>query len=174
MAYSEPRFATTDARWLRLLVRVLVLMIISALVVVLLRGARDGLAEGERMALDMAERNLKNVVWLEAQRTIANEGVAALESRAGKDPRAWMRPLNANEGGAPTEAMAEFVEARWSFDEKRGELVYRADWLPAGDRRWRVELVRDGDGKPPLGLARDLLLVRVGPSSAPPIRAESP
>lgn len=166
---SEPRFAIADARWLRLLVRVLVLIMVFAFVAVLLRGARDGLAEGERMALSLAERNLINVVWLEAQRTIANEGVAGLELRAGKDPRQWMQPIKPRQGPQQPGGMAAFVEARWSFDSARGELVYTADWLPAGDRRWRVEVLRDGDGKSPHGLARDLHLLRVDSGKTPPI-----
>ena len=160
---ERPHYATTDAGWLRQLSRVLVLLMLVALAAVLFRAGRDVLSEGERMALQMAEQNLENLVWLEAKRAVNEEGVDGLRRRAGQDPRVWARdrlstlPMAERPGGA----LPAWAEERWSFDASRGELVYRPAWLDGGERRWRVELAVDGVDSPTPGLARDLLLVRV-------------
>lgn len=162
---ERPHYASTDAGWLRQLSRVLVLVMVVALAAVLFRAGRDVLAEGERMALQMAEQNLENLVWLEAKRAVNEEGVEGLRRRAGQDPRLWARdrlaalPIAERPGGP----LPEWAEDRWSFDAARGELVYQPTWLDGGERRWRVILVADGADSPTPGLARDLLLVRVSP-----------
>ena len=130
-----PALATTNAGWLRHVNRAVSLLIVVVLLTLLFRAGRDILAEGERMALDLAEQNLENLVWLEGKRVAAEEGVGGLERRAGSDPRAWAQ----------------------------GEVVYRVAWLAGGDRRWRVAVYRDDAGTSTPGLARDLLLVRVAP-----------
>ncbi|HAI60210.1 MAG TPA: hypothetical protein DCM32_10095 [Xanthomonadaceae bacterium] len=156
-------YATTDAGWLRQVSRALALLIVVALVVLLLRIGRDVLAEGERMALRMAEQNLENLVWLEGKRALVEEGAAGLHRRAGGDPRAWAQDRLATVPAAdlPTGKLPAWAEQNWSFDAASGELRYTPAWLPGGVRRWRVELVRDGVESPSPGLARDLLLVRI-------------
>jgi hypothetical protein len=161
---ERPALATTNAGWLRHVSRALSLLIIAVLVVLLFRAGRDILAEGERMALDLAEQNLENLVWLEGKRVVAEEGVAGLQRRVGSDPRTWAQDrvgaLRPDE--QPGGLLPAWADDRWAFDATRGELVYRVTWLEGGDRRWRVELVVDGAGSPTPGLARDLLLVRAG------------
>lgn len=160
-----PALATTNAGWLRHVNRAVSLLIVVVLLTLLFRAGRDILAEGERMALDLAEQNLENLVWLEGKRVAAEEGVGGLERRAGSDPRAWAQdrlasiPMAERPGGP----LPEWADERWSFDTGRGELVYRVAWLDGGDRRWRVEVYRDDAGTSTPGLARDLLLVRVAP-----------
>ncbi|GAB3735662.1 hypothetical protein GCM10028794_15390 [Silanimonas algicola] len=164
----QPALATTNAGWLRQVNRAVTLLIVVVLSTLLFRAGRDVLAEGERMALGLAEQNLENLVWLEGKRVVVEEGVAGLERRAGSDPRRWAQdrlsalPAEAVPGGA----LPSWAEERWTFDAARGELVYRVTWLEGGDRRWRVELLRDGVDSSTPGLARDLLLVPV-PGPAP-------
>ena len=167
---DRPALATTNAGWLRQVSRALSLLIIVVLATLLFRAGRDILGEGERMALDLAEQNLENLVWLEGKRVVAEEGVAGLQRRAGSDPRAWaqdrvaaLRPEDVPGGPLPS-----WADERWSFDAARGELVYRVTWLEGGDRRWRVELLLDGAGSPTPGLARDLLLVRANDTASQP------
>lgn len=165
-----PALATTNAGWLRHVNRAVSLLIVAVLLTLLFRAGRDILAEGERMALDLAEQNLENLVWLEGKRVVAEEGMGGLERRAGSDPRGWAQdrlsaiPLAERPGGP----LPEWADDRWSFDGARGELVYRVTWLEGGDRRWRVEVYRDDAGSTTPGLARDLLLVRTAPSGPPP------
>ena len=165
-----PALATTNAGWLRHVNRAVSLLIVVVLLTLLFRAGRDILAEGERMALDLAEQNLENLVWLEGKRVVAEEGMGGLERRAGSDPRGWAQdrlsaiPLADRPGGP----LPEWADDRWSFDGARGELVYRVTWLEGGDRRWRVEVYRDDAGSTTPGLARDLLLVRTAPSGPPP------
>lgn len=167
---ERPAPATSNAGWLRHVNRAVSLLIVVVLVTLLFRAGRDILAEGERMALDLAEQNLENLVWLEGKRVVAEEGVAGLEQRAGSDPRTWaqdrvaaLRPEERPGGPLPS-----WADDRWTFDPVRGELVYRVTWLDGGDRRWRVEVFRDGADSSTPGLARDLLLVRVGEVPPPP------
>ena len=165
---ERPHYATTDAGWLRQLSRVLVLLMVVMLVAVLFRAGRDVLAEGERMALQMAEQNLENLVWLEAKRVVNEEGVEVLRRRAVQDPRVWARDRLSSLPMAerPGDALPAWAEDRWSFDDTRGELVYRPSWIEGGERRWRVELIEDGADSLTPGLARDLLLVRVSPDAS--------
>ncbi len=158
----RPELATTHAGWLRQVSRALSLLIIVVLVTLLFRAGRDILAEGERMALDLAEKNLENLVWLEGKRVVGEEGVDGLRRRAGSDPRTWAqdRLASVRPDEQPAGPLPAWADDRWSFDAARGELVYRVTWLDGGDRRWRVELLVDGAGSPTPGLARDLLLVR--------------
>lgn len=153
--------ASLDARRIRHLSRVLALLLVALLAALLLRAGRDVLAEGERMALQMAEQHLENLVWLEGQRALAEEGPAGLQRRAGTDPRRWPQDrLSAPPaGGVPT-----WVDARWTYDDASGELRYHPAWLPGGVWRWRVEARREGVDSPSPGLARDLLLVRIAPA----------
>ena len=164
MTRPEPRpdFATTRAGWLRQVSRALALVIVVALMAMLFRGATAVLAEGERLALDMAEQNLQNLVWLEGKRALAEEGVDGLRRRAGSDPRTWAqdRIARARPGDDLAGPPPGWADERWHFDAASGEIVYTATWLADGDRRWRVELQIDGAGSPTPGLARDLLLVR--------------
>ena len=162
---ERPRSASTAAGWLRQLSRAMALLIIVVLVALLFRAGREALAEGEQMALDMAEQNLEDLVWLEARRALAEEGVEGLRRRAGQDPRLWARDRLAALPIAerPAGPLPEWAEERWSFNAARGELVYQPTWLDGGERRWRVVLVEDGADSPTPGLARDLLLVRVSP-----------
>lgn len=161
--------ATTHAGWLRHVTRAVSLLIIVVLATLLFRAGRDILAEGERMALDLAEQNLENLVWLEGKRVLAEEGLDGLVRRAGSDPRAWaqdrMAGLHPEE--TPGGPLPSWADERWTFDTARGELVYRVTWLDGGDRRWRVELVRDDVGSPTPGLARDLVLVRARDAAVP-------
>lgn len=166
---SRPDFATSRAGWARHTSRAVGLVIIVALMGLLFRSATAVLAEGERLALDMAEQNLRDLVWLEGKRVLAEEGAAGLERRAGSDPRAWAQDrLAARPAGDDLAGpLPAWAEERWRFDAARGELVYAATWIEDGDRRWRVVLQRDSAGTPTDRVARDLLLVRVdGP--APP------
>lgn len=167
---EQPALATTGAGWLRHVSRGLSLLIVVLLVTLLFRAGRDVLAEGERMALDLAEQNLENLVWLEGKRVAAEEGVAGLERRARSDPRAWaqdrvaaVRPEEMPGGPLPS-----WANERWTFDGARGELVYRVTWLDGSERRWRVDVLRDGDDTSTPGLARDLVLVAIEPPEAPP------
>lgn len=165
MKSSEwPALATTNAGWLRHVNRAVSLLIMVVLTTLLFRAGRDLLAEGERMALDLAEQNLENLVWLEGKRVVAEEGVAGLARRAGSDPRTWAqdRVASLRPEAVPGGPLPAWAEDRWAFDAARGELIYRVTWLDGGDRRWRVELLRDGGDSSTPGLARDLLLVRVG------------
>ena len=166
---ERPALATTHAGWVRQVTRAVSLLIVVVLATLLFRAGRDILAEGERMALDLAEQNLENLVWLEGKRVLAEEGRDGLAARAGSDPRAWaqdrMAALRPEE--IPGGALPSWADERWAFDAAKGELVYRVTWLDGGDRRWRVELVRDGADSPTPGLVRDLQLVRVA-STAPP------
>ena len=167
---DRPELATTNAGWLRHVTRAVGLLIVVVLAALLFRAGRDILAEGERMALDLAEQNLENLVWLEGKRVLAEEGAEGLVRRAGSDPRAWaqdrMAALRPEE--MPGGPLPSWAEERWTFDAARGELVYRVAWLDGGDRRWRVVLVRDGAGSPTPDLARDLLLVRVDEAATAP------
>jgi len=165
-----PAFATTSAGWLRHVNRAVSLLIIVVLLTLLFRAGRDILAEGERMALDLAEQNLKNLVWLEGKRVVAEEGVDGLRRRAGSDPRTWAqdRLADLRPDERPGGPLPSWAGERWTFDPARGELVYRVTWLDGGDRRWRVALVQDSAESPTPGLARDLLLVRVGDATPPP------
>jgi hypothetical protein len=56
-----PALATTNAGWLRHVNRAVSLLIVVVLLTLLFRAGRDILAEGERMALDLAEQNLENL-----------------------------------------------------------------------------------------------------------------
>ncbi len=165
-----PALATTNAGWLRHVNRAVSLLIVVVLLTPLFRAGRDILAEGERMALDLAEQNLENLVWLEAKRVVAEEGMGGLERRAGSDPRGWAQDRLAAVPLAdrPTGPLPAWADERWRFDPARGELVYRVTWLEGGDRRWRVAVYRDDAGSSTPGLARDLLLVRVAPSEPSP------
>lgn len=155
--------ATTNAGWLRQVNRAVSLLVVVVLATLLFRAGRDILVEGERMALELAEQNLENLVWLEGKRVVAEEGVAGLQRRAGSDPRTWAQDRMASLGpdAVPGGPLPSWAEDRWRFDAARGELVYRVTWLDGGDRRWRVEVLRDGDESSTPGLARDLLLVPV-------------
>ena len=161
---DRPALATTNAGWLRQVSRALALVIVVILLALLFRAGRSVLAEGERMALDLAEEHLEDLVWLEGKRALAVEGVEGLRRRAGTDPRAWAqdRLASARPDDVPAGALPDWADERWSFDAARGELVYRAAWIEDGDRRWRVDLQVDGADSPTPGLARDLLLVEVG------------
>ncbi|MBS3896306.1 hypothetical protein [Silanimonas sp.] len=156
-----------DARWLGTVARVATLLLVVTLLGLLVRAGIDIIVESERTALDLAETNLRNLVWLEAQRTLAREGPAGLPPLAGQDPRQWAEPGGspAGPGAAPhdPEAVAAGLRERWHFDERRGELVYRSGWLPGGERRWRVELMFDGADSPTPGLPRNLRLVQRPP-----------
>lgn len=166
----RPEFATTNAGWLRQLSRGVALVVIVALMGLLFSAATTVLAEGERLALDMAEENLEDLVWLEGKRVVAEEGVDGLRQRVGTDPRTWAqdRIAAARPGDDLAGPLPDWADERWSFDAARGELVYTAAWLEDGDRRWRVALQFDGAGSSTPGLARDLLLVRIdGPDSPP-------
>lgn len=165
-----PTLATTNAGWLRHVNRAVSLLIIVVLVTLLFRAGRDILAEGERMALDLAEQNLKNLVWLEGKRVVAEEGVEGLRRRAGSDPRSWAqdRLAGLRPDEMPAGPLPQWADERWTFDAARGELVYRVTWLEGGDRRWRVALLQDDAGSSTPGLARDLLLVRVGEPTPSP------
>lgn len=165
---DRPRSATTGAGWLRQLSRALALLIVVVLVAVLFRAGREVLAEGEQMALGMAEQNLEDLVWLEAQRALAEEGIEGLHRRAGGDPRRWAqdRLATARPGDLPAGPLPEWAGERWRFDGQRGELVYEPVWMAGGERRWRVELQQDGVDSMTPGLARDLLLVRRDPPEA--------
>lgn len=166
---ERPVYATTAAGWLRQLSRAMALLVIVLLVALLFRAGRAALAEGEQMALDMAEQNLEDLVWLEAKRALAEEGVDGLRRRAGGDPRRWAqdRIATLRPGDLPAGPLPEWAAERWSFDAARGELVYRPAWLEGGERRWRVDLQQDDANSPTPGLARDLLLVRVEAPDAP-------
>lgn len=160
---DRPGLATTHAGWLRQINRAASLLIVIVLLALLFRAGREALAEGERMALGLAEQHLQNLVWLEAKRVIAEEGITGLQRRVGQDPRVWARggiavelPETVRQAGLPG-----WAEERWSFDAIRGELHYQATWIEDGDARWRVELVKDGLDSPSPGLARDLRLVRL-------------
>ncbi len=159
----QPELATTNAGWLRQVNRAVSLLIVVVLATLLFRAGRDVLAEGERLALGLAEQNLENLVWLEGKRVVAEEGIAGLERRAGSDPRRWAQDRLAAlpAGEIPGGPLPSWADERWSFDAARGELVYRVTWLEGGDRRWRVELVLDRVESSTPGLARDLLLVPV-------------
>jgi hypothetical protein len=161
-ATASPMRASTDTGWVRLLSRALGLLVVALLMLVLQRAGRELLAEGERLGLGLAEENLRNLVWLEGRRVLAEEGVAGLERRAGGDPRAWARArLAAARPGDVPAVEPLWAESRWRFDAARGELVYHSRWLDEGDHRWRVEL-RDDRGKPAApGQGRDLQLVAV-------------
>lgn len=156
-----------DAGWLGWVARVSALLVVVSLLGLLLRAGIDLIVEGERTALALAETNLRNLVWLEAQRVLAREGPAGLPRLAGQDPRQWAAPGGspAGPGAAPhdPEAVAAGLRERWHFDPRRGELVYHSAWLPGGERRWRVELVFDGSDSATPGLARDLRLVQRPP-----------
>jgi len=158
-----------DARWLAKAASISTLLLAVALLGLLARVSIDVLIESERIALGQAEINLRNLVWLEAQRTLAREGPAGLPALAGRDPRQWAEPGGSPVGpGAPpfdTEAVAAGLRERWHFDPRRGELVYRSGWLPGGERRWRVELEFDGADSPTPGLPRSLRLVQRPPRS---------
>lgn len=158
-------FATTDAGWLKLLSRALGLLIVVVLIGLLFQAGRSVLAEGERLALGLAEEHLEDLVWLEGKRALAEEGVDGLRRRAGSDPRTWAqdRLLAVRPSDAPAGPLPEWADDRWTFDAARGELVYRALWLPEGDHRWRIRLLVDGVDSPTPGLARDLRLERVAP-----------
>lgn len=164
-ADDRPHYATTNAGWLRLLVRVMGLVIMVALSVFLLGAGRSALAEGERLALELAEQNLRNLVWLEGKRVAGEEGVEGLQRRAGGDPRAWAKDRIAagRPGDAPAGALPAWADDRWRFDPVRGELVYTPTWMPGGPIRWKVVLQVDGVDSSTPGLARDLLLVRASP-----------
>lgn len=166
---DHPAFATTGAGWLKQVSRALALLIVVVLMALLFRAGRDVLAEGERLALGLAEQHLQNLVWLEGKRALVEEGPEGLRRRAGQDPRAWARDriVAARVEDAPAGPLPAWASDRWRFDAARGELVYDAAWLAGGDRRWRVELLVDGDDSSTPGLARDLLLVEV---EAPPVR----
>ena len=165
---DRPRSASTAAGWLRQLSRAMALLIIVVLVALLFRAGREALAEGEQMALDMAEQNLEDLVWLEARRALAEEGVEGLRRRAGGDPRTWAQDRigTLRPDDLPTGPLPEWAGERWYFDARRGELVYRPVWMSGGERRWRVELQQDGVDSPTPGLARDLLVVRIRPPDA--------
>jgi len=165
----RPVLATTGAGWSRRLRHAAALLVLALLAAVLLRAGHAVLAEGEALALDMAERHLRNLVWLEGQRTLAREGAAGLAARVGRDPRAWAEPWPAELGpGRTGPSAAPAMDARWHFDAARGELVYTPAWLPEPERRWRVVLPSDGDGSPAPSLAQGLLLERVPPSRPEP------
>lgn len=147
------------------------LVVVVALIGMFGRAGVDVANESERTALELAETNLRNLVWLEAQRVLAGEGPKGLRALEGQDPRQW-----GASGGSPVapglppydaEAVAAGLRERWRFDRARGELVYRAEWLPGGERRWRVELVLDAADSPTPGLARDLRLVSRPPHGDP-------
>lgn len=156
-----------DVRWLGMVARVATLLLVVILLGFLARAGIDIIVESERTALELAETNLRNLVWLEAQRVLAREGPAGLPPLAGQDPRQWAAPGGspAGPGAAPhdPEAVAAGLRERWHFDEGRGELVYRSGWLPGGERRWRVELMFDGADSPTPGLPRNLRLVQRPP-----------
>ncbi|MBS3960076.1 MAG: hypothetical protein KGZ52_11850 [Xanthomonadaceae bacterium] len=165
MAASDPPRGRhlPDARWLGLVAKVSTLLVVVALLGLLVRAGIDVIIESERTALALAEQNLRNLVWLEAQRVLAREGPAGLPPLAGQDPRQWAEPGGSPAGPGPPPydpaALAAGLRERWHFDPRHGELVYRSDWLPGGERRWRVELVFDGADSPTPGLPRDLRLV---------------
>ena len=119
---SRPDFATSRAGWARHTSRAVGLVIIVALMGLLFRSATAVLAEGERLALDMAEQNLRDLVWLEGKRVLAEEGAAGLERRAGSDPRAWAQDrLAARPAGDDLAGpLPAWAEERWRFDAARG------------------------------------------------------
>lgn len=160
---ERPGLASTNAGWLRQVSRALSLLIVVVLLALLFRGGRAVLAEGERMALGMAEKHLENLVWLEAKRAIGEEGIESLRRRAGQDPRAWARDriALARPGDAPAGPLPDWADERWSFDPRSGELRYSTTWIEGGEVRWRVMLVEEGADGPTPGQPRDLVLVRV-------------
>jgi hypothetical protein len=169
---DRPSLATTGAGWTRRTSRALVLLIVAILLALLLRAGRDAMAEAEGIALDMTEKHLRNLVWLEGERTLASEGVQGLGARVGQDPRQWAHvgasELRAEGDGRPEEGAAR--GERWHFDAARGELVYRVAWLPERERRWRVVLqASNGGGAASASAsARGLRLERVPAPDTPP------
>ncbi|GIX39283.1 MAG: hypothetical protein KatS3mg128_0332 [Silanimonas sp.] len=162
---SRPVLATTGAGWSRRLAHAAALLVLALLAAVLLRAGHAVLAEGEALALDMAERHLRNLVWLEGQRVLAREGVAGLAARVGQDPRAWTEPWPAELGqDRSNRAAAPAMDTRWQFDAARGELVYTPAWLPEPERRWRVVLSLAADERLTPAQAQGLRLERVSPS----------
>jgi hypothetical protein len=170
MSAERPAFATSGAVWMRQVSRAISLVIVVALMALLFGAAKSVLSEGERLALDMAEQNLEDLVWLEGRRALAEEGVRGLQRRAGSDPRTWAldRLTRLPAGDALADPLPQWADDRWQFDAARGELVYAATWIEGGDRRWRVALQVDGAGTPTPGMARDLLLLRVDGRASPP------
>lgn len=170
-AAAAPERHLADARWLAKVARSGTLVVVVALLGVLVRAGVDVVVESERTALDLAETNLRHLVWLEARRVLAREGLAGLHRLEGQDPRQW-----GEAGGSPVAPVAAPFDAgavgagmreRWRFDASRRELVYHAAWLPGGERRWRVQLVVDGADSPTPGLVRDVELVRRPPRYEP-------
>lgn len=155
--HAAPRDARRNLGWQRLFARMAALLLILLLVGVLVRSALGVIARAETVGLELAEQNLRNLVWLKAQRTVAAEGMAGLPALAGQDPRPWGDAGDAAGPGGATTLQTE-MDRRWSFDSASGELVYRSSWLEEGERRWRVVLIGEGAGGPTPGLARGLLL----------------
>jgi len=149
--------ARRDLGWQRLFARMAALLLILLLVGVLVRSALDVIARAETVSLELAEQNLRNLVWLKAQRTVAAQGVAGLPALAGQDPRPWADVFGVAGSGGATTLQTE-MDRRWSFDSTSGELAYRSSWLEEGERRWRVELIVEGAEGPTPGLARGLQL----------------
>ena len=65
------------------------LVVVVALIGMFGRAGVDVANESERTALELAETNLRNLVWLEAQRVLAREGPKGLRALEGQDPRQW-------------------------------------------------------------------------------------
>lgn len=164
---DQPGLAGRAAGWLRQISRVLSLLLIAVMLGLLLQSGLRVIAESEALALDLAEQNLRNLVWLQAQRTLAREGSAGLRPLAGQDPRQWAAAHGSPAGPGPRphdpQALATGLRERWFFDPARGELVYRSRWIEGGERRWTVVLVVDPADSPTPGLPRDLRLQRVAP-----------
>ena len=149
--------ARRDLGWQRLFARMAALLLILLLVGVLVRSALNVIARAETVSLELAEQNLRNLVWLKAQRTVAAQGVVGLPALAGQDPRPWADAVGVAGFGAATTLQTE-MDRRWTFDSASGELVYRSSWLEEGERRWRVVIVAEGADGPTSRLARGVQL----------------
>jgi hypothetical protein len=136
MALPErPRLATTEARSLRWFSRALTALIVLALLGLWAQATRRIVEDGQRLALQLAERHLRNVVWLEGQRVLREEGGGALERRVGADPRDWLGPAVDADGRAIPDPLRG---AAWGYSPASRQLCHRAVWHAAGRRCWQV------------------------------------
>lgn len=111
-------------------------------------------AQSERMAVSLAIRNMRSgLQWAMAQRLMRSEEDKIAEL-VGANPLDFLGPVG-----------AEIPNARWQFDAKRRELIYRpaiqAAFGGMGELRWRIDGVPAANAR-----VTGLRLVEVPPAWA--------
>lgn len=164
---------TARIRWLRQLNYALVLIVVGILMHQLFERTHQLRSDTEAFSLENTERNLRNAVFLETMRILAAEGAPALASRVGGNPLEWADWPDeaALERGAGLQADSRPQPPKgWRFDAALRVVEFTPSVLEGGPRRWRVAPVYaddNGNGRfdPPLEVARELRLERVGENS---------